>query len=176
VHAIETTLDTLNAPWCTPTRHPQGRWLPEADFGASVRFAAVAAAARAAAAAGRPKPLDGRMVVVQCPARATATTAAAMRGGATAAAAAAAGSGGGLGGGASGAGHRAAMQRLVRALGGRVCGARAADLCVVCGGGGAAAVPRELPAGARAVSEEWLLQLAETHTAPEVGAHALARG
>jgi len=61
----------------------------------------------------------------------------------------------------------------VRALGGRVCGARAANLCIVCGGGGAAAVPRELPAGAAAVGEEWLLQLAETHAPPDARAHAL---
>lgn len=36
----------------------------------------------------------------------------------------------------------------------------ALQVCVVCGG---ASVPRELPAAAVAVREEWLLQLAETH-------------
>jgi hypothetical protein len=42
-----------------------------------------------------------------------------------------------------------------------VCGPRAAEVCVVCAG---ATVPRELPQGAAAVREEWLLSVAETHT------------
>jgi hypothetical protein len=82
----------------------------------------------------------------------------------------ASGSGGGLGGGGAAA-TRGAMQRLVRALGGRVCGARAADMCVACGSGGrggaSGARPKELLPGARVVGEEWLLQLAETHELPE---------
>jgi hypothetical protein len=60
--------------------------------------------------------------------------------------------------------HRQSLQRLVRALGGRVCGPRAAEVCVVCAG---ASVPRELPAAAAAVKEEWLLSVAETHSGVE---------
>jgi hypothetical protein len=60
--------------------------------------------------------------------------------------------------------HREALQKLVRVLGGRVCGARTAQLCIVCGG---ATVPRELPGKAVAVREEWLLQLAEGYALPE---------
>lgn len=96
------------------------------------------------------------MITVHCPPRTGSSGAAAAASGLGASGAAA---------------HRLAMQRLVRALGGRVCGPRAAQVCVVCGGGGgggtrSGGLPRELPAGARAVTEEWLLRLAETHEAP----------
>jgi hypothetical protein len=63
--------------------------------------------------------------------------------------------------------HRQSMQRLVRALGGRVCGPRAADVCVMCGSTSCARVPQELPPAGVAVREEWLLQVAETHEGAE---------
>lgn len=59
--------------------------------------------------------------------------------------------------------HRAALQRLVRALGGRVCGVRGAGLVVVAGGGGR---PADMAPGAAAVREEWLLLVAEAYEAP----------
>jgi len=57
--------------------------------------------------------------------------------------------------------HRQSLQRLVRALGGRICGAKVAQLAVVAG---VPALPCELPTSAAAVGEEWLLHLAETHS------------
>lgn len=144
-----------------------------------MRFAPVSAAVRAAKAAGSYKgPLDGKLIHVQCQATPSATTAAAAPAAAKATEAAAttavdgpSGATGGASGGvvaftshSAAADHRQSMQRLVRALGGRVCGPRAAEVCVVCAG---AAVPRELPAAAVAVREEWLLSVAETHSGVE---------
>jgi len=59
----------------------------------------------------------------------------------------------------------------VRALGGRIAGPAAADLCVVCGG---ASVPRALPAAAPAVTDEWLLAAAEQYQAPPPAGRYLA--
>lgn len=150
----------------------------------------MSAAVRAAKAAGSYKPpLDGKLIHIQCQANPAAAAAAAgvagagggggdgdgadgkaaTQGGDAAGAGAGAGSGGG--GAASvfashsaAADHRQSLQRLVRALGGRVCGPRAANVCVVCAG---ASVPRELPTEAVAVREEWLLSVAETHSGVE---------
>jgi len=156
----------------------QGCWQPPEEFEAAVRFAPVSAAVRAAKAAGSHKgPLDGKLIHVQCQATPSATTAApgaAAKATAVAPTTAVEGPSGASGGGSGGAvaftshsaaaDHRQSMQRLVRALGGRVCGPRAAEVCVVCAG---AAVPRELPAAAVAVREEWLLSVAETHSGVE---------
>jgi hypothetical protein len=97
----------------------QGAWQPPEEYEAAVRFASVAAAVRAAVAAGTyTGPLAGKLIVIQCTA-----------GGAAAGAAAAAG--GVFSSHAAAAEHRQSLQRLVRALGGRVCGARAAEVrCV----------------------------------------------
>jgi hypothetical protein len=98
-------------------------WQPPKEFEAQVRFAPVAAAVRAAVAAGTyTGPLAGKLIVIQC----------------TAGGAAAAGAGGVFSSHAAAAEHRQSLQRLVRALGGRVCGARAAEVrgvwyYVVCG-------------------------------------------
>lgn len=151
----------------------QGCWQPPEQFEAGGRFSPVAAAVRAAKAAGSHRgPLDGKLIHIQCQANPTAAAATAKAASTHAAAAgegpdAAAASGGALVAFSShtaAADHRQSLQRLVRALGGRVCGPRAAEVCVVCAG---AAVPRELPAAAAAVREEWLLSVAETHSGAE---------
>ena len=170
----------------------QGCWqLPE-GFEAGGRFSPVAAAVRAAKAAGSHRgPLDGKLIHIQCQANPVAAAAAAkaasthaaaaggeVEGASTAAAAAAAAGGSDAAAVAAGSGgaaaafsshtaaadHRQSLQRLVRALGGRVCGPRAAEVCVVCAG---ASVPRELPTAAAAVREEWLLFVGETHSGVE---------
>jgi hypothetical protein len=152
----------------------QGCWQPPEQFQAVGRFTPVAAAVREAKVAGVYKgPLDGKLVHIQCQAHPAA--AAAAHKAAEAAAGAVAGPSGWPDAAAAGAAaftshsaaadHRQSLQRLVRALGGRVCGPRAAEVCVVCAG---ATVPRELPQAAAAVREEWLLSVAETHT--ETGA------
>jgi hypothetical protein len=167
---LSCTVHALTARRPLLCRASQGRWLPESEFAAPVRFATTAAAVRAAMqqpegtpadanAKLRPRPLAGRLVFVQ-----VVSTRGGGSGGGS-------GSGSGLGG--TTAAHRAAIQRLVRALGGRVCGARAAAMCVACGngggrgGGGGGARPKELPPAARVVGEEWLLRLAETHEPAE---------
>lgn len=150
----------------------QGCWQPVEDFQAAGRFTPIAAAVREAKAAGTHKgPLDGKLIHIQCqanPTAAAAAKAAGAEGGASGGTdtAAAAGSGGAVAftSHSAAADHRQSLQRLVRALGGRVCGPRAAEVCVVCAG---ASVPRELPSGAAAVREEWLLSVAETHQGAE---------
>lgn len=153
--------------WCGVLCAAQGCWQPPEDFQAAGRFTQIAAAVRAAKAAGSHRgPLEGRLVYIQCAANPAAAKALAAGAGAD---------GGSSGGGGAGgpaaftshlaaAAHRQSLQRLVRALGGRVCGPRAAEVCVLCAGAG---VPRELPAAAAAVSEEWLLSVAATHTGVE---------
>jgi hypothetical protein len=132
----------------------QGCWLPTERYQAGGRYADVARRVRAAIADGtHAGPLAGRLVAVQC--------------------GAGSGRARGLGSHSAAAEHRASLQRLVRALGGRVCGARSAQVCVVSGG---AAVPRELPAAAVAVREEWLMSVAETHDGVDATrAHELSR-
>jgi hypothetical protein len=91
----------------------QVAWQPPEEYEAQVRFAPVAAAVRAAVAAGTyTGPLAGKLIVIQC----------------TAGGAAAAAAGGVFSSHAAAAEHRQSLQRLVRALGGRVCGARAAEV------------------------------------------------
>jgi hypothetical protein len=83
-----------------------------------VRFAPVAAAVRAALAAGTyTGPLAGKLVVVQCTAGSAAAGGAGVAGGGSV-----------FSSHAAAAEHRQSLQRLVRALGGRVCGARAAEV------------------------------------------------
>jgi hypothetical protein len=159
---------------------PQGHWQPPERFESTVRFARVAAAVRAAKAAGSyAGPLAGKLVYVHC----QATPHAPGGGGASSSRIAGGGGGAAAGGAPQGATsfsshaaateHRVFMQRLVRALGGRVCGARAADVCVMCG---STAVPLELPGSAAAVREDWLLHVAETHeSADELQAFEVPR-
>eukprot|EP00775_Hariotina_reticulata_P003691 gene3691-3951_t len=134
----------LSPEWVTASLE-KGTWQPPEGYEVESRFSQVAAAVRAARAAGRyTGPLSGRLVTIHCHAAA---------GGAFASQKAA-------------AEHRQSLQRLVRALGGRVCGAKVAQLAVVAG---ATALPCELPASAPAVGEEWLLRLAETHSSTTAG-------
>ena len=74
--------------------------------------------------------------------------------------------------------HRAALQRLVRAMGGRVVAPKQAGVCVVAGGpaaplppGAEALLPLDLPAEAQVLCEEWLLLTAERY-APVRGEEA----
>lgn len=93
-------------------------------------------------------------------------------GSSTAAAAAAPSGGGRAGGGKGGAAtaeHKASLQRLVIALGGRLAQPRTCTVCVICGKG---RPPSGLARGAAAVTEEWLLQAAETFDAPSVEAYS----
>lgn len=136
---------TLQPPPPSPHCHPQGRWLPEEQFSAPGRFTAVAATARAAQRTpGFQRPLAGRCVCVHCVGGAPATAA-----------------------------HRQSLQRLVRALGGRVVGPAGADVCVACGG---VALPRTLRAGADSVGEEWLLAVAERYAWQAVSTYRLRKG
>jgi hypothetical protein len=92
------------------------------------------------------------------------------------------GDAGGAGAGAGGRElqeHRAALQRLVRALGGRSVAARQAAVCVVAGGPAsppalataASLLLPDLPAEAQVLCEEWLLLTAERY-APVRGEEA----
>jgi hypothetical protein len=131
---------------------PQGRWLPAERYQAPGRFTQVAAGVRAARRTpGFTRPLEEQLVAIHC----TTNTASSGSGPQQQAAAAA--------GRLATAEHRAALQRLVRALGGRVCGVRGAGLVVVAGGGGR---PADMAPGAAAVREEWLLLVAEAYEAP----------
>jgi len=166
-----------------------GHWLPEADFRASVRFEAVASAVRNAMAAGapRPRPLAHRLVCVHCPppqptAQAEHKAPSVAECHSSISHAPVCRRGGSSGGSGSGTSvtraalaaasakameHRQGLQRLVVALGGRVVPPRACNLAVVSAG---ASAPSCRPAEAIAVTEEWLLQLAETHIIPSTSA------
>jgi hypothetical protein len=102
--------------------------------------AATAAEARRQLAAGIARPLAGQVVCVQCPA--AGPRAAGLK-----------------------KGHKEVLERLVRALGGRVAPPRSSSLCVVAGGLGR---PCGLAKDARAVKDEWLLEAAEGYRLPEV--------
>ncbi len=99
-----------------------------------------AAEARRQLAAGAARPLAGQVVCVQCPA--AGPRAAGLK-----------------------KGHKDVLERLVRALGGRVAPPRSSGLCVVAGGLGR---PCGLSKEARAVQDGWLLQAAEGYRLPEV--------
>ncbi|KAL0055045.1 hypothetical protein WJX82_006219 [Trebouxia sp. C0006] len=120
-----------------------GEWLPEAPFLAQGRFAQAALAAREVQSSERPQPLHGKKVYVH-------VADAAKKGPST--------------------GNGGPLRRLVAALGGKIVGAKACNLCIVSGG---CSRPANLSTDITAVREEWLLKGAEKYKLESERVHAV---
>ncbi|KAA6420103.1 MAG: hypothetical protein FRX49_09952 [Trebouxia sp. A1-2] len=120
-----------------------GEWLPEAPFLAQGRFAQAALAAREVQSSDRPQPLHGKKVYVH-------VADAAKK--------------------APSTGNGGPLRRLVAALGGKIVGARACNLCIVSGG---CSRPANLSPDITAVREEWLLKGAEKYKLESERVHAV---
>ncbi|KAL0035929.1 hypothetical protein WJX77_008231 [Trebouxia sp. C0004] len=120
-----------------------GEWLPEAPFLAQGRFAQAALAAREVQSSDRPQPLHGKKVYVH-------VADAAKKGPST--------------------GNGGPLRRLVAALGGKIVGAKACNLCIVSGG---CSRPGNLSTDITAVREEWLLKGAEKYKLESERVHAV---
>ncbi|KAL4430735.1 hypothetical protein ABPG75_005991 [Micractinium tetrahymenae] len=125
----------LSPQWVTASVEA-GRWLPESQFSAKVRFQAAAERARSLLESPDAAPLLAEhSIYVHLPDKARKLMGA----------------------------NAAALKRVAAALGAKAAQPRSCTLCVVVGGG---ARPPTIPAEAACVKEEWLLLAAERFEAP----------
>jgi microcephalin len=115
-----------------------GKWLPESDYRAKVRFAEASERCRRHTSASEAPLLSGYKIFVDPGSKTGATKA-------------------------------SALKRVAEALGAvTVREVTSCTLCVMVGDGGCVQRPRGLPRTAPAVTEEWLLQTAETFKVPAI--------